>query len=80
MQIRSVGIDLGPIHRDEVVVRIRSAWNLLRSGGRIQTALDMAIQKAISEGLVVGGDFLQIEGKESVPRDRSLVIHLGCGG
>ncbi|HWH60444.1 MAG TPA: DUF3320 domain-containing protein [Terriglobales bacterium] len=63
----------GPVHRDEVVVRIRSAWNLLRSGGRIQTALDMAIQKAIDEGLVVGGDFLQIEGKESVPRNRSLV-------
>lgn len=69
-----------PVHRDEVVVRIRSAWNLLRSGGRIQTALDMAIQKAISEGLVVGGDFLRIEGKESVPRDRSLVNSPGCGG
>jgi very-short-patch-repair endonuclease len=23
----------GPVHRDEVIVRIRSAWNLLRSGG-----------------------------------------------
>jgi len=62
-----------PVHRDEVVVRIRSAWNLLRSGGRIQTALDTAIQKAINEGLVIGGDFLCIKGKENIPRDRSLV-------
>ena len=62
-----------PVHRDEVVVRIRSAWNLLRSGGRIQTALDTAIQKAINEGLIIGGDFLCIKGKESIPRDRSLV-------
>ena len=67
----------GPVHRDEVVVRIRSAWNLLRSGGRIQAALDMAIQKAIDEGLVIEGDFLHIEGKESVTRDRSLVNSLG---
>jgi hypothetical protein len=36
-------------------------------------ALDGAIQKAISEGFVAGEDFLQIEGMESVPRDRTLV-------
>jgi very-short-patch-repair endonuclease len=67
----------GPVHRDEVVVRLRSAWHLLRSGGRIQAAVDEAIRKAISDGLVAGGDFLYIEGQKSAPRDRSTVASPG---
>ena len=67
----------GPVHRDEVMVRLRFAWHLLRSGGRIQAAVDVAIRKAISDGLVSGGDFLYIEGQKNVPRDRSVVTSPG---
>ena len=66
-----------PVHREEVIVRIRSAWNLMRSGGRIQAAIDAAIQVAIRGGGIAGGDFLYVPGKEIVPRDRSIVHSLG---
>ncbi|HEY4355853.1 MAG TPA: DUF3320 domain-containing protein [Acidobacteriaceae bacterium] len=75
--VKDVATIEGPVHRDEVVVRIRSAWNLQRSGGRIQAALDAAIEQAIQDGLIANGDFLDVAGKEPQPRDRSLVISPG---
>lgn len=62
----------GPIHCSEVVVRIRSLWDLQRTGGRIQAAIDDGIDQAVRDRLVVReGDFLLWQGREIVPRDRS---------
>lgn len=62
----------GPVHCSEVAVRIRSLWDLQRTGGRIQAAVDDGIAQAVRDGLVVReGDFLLWPGREAVPRDRS---------
>lgn len=62
----------GPVHCSEVAVRIRSLWNLQRTGGRIQAAVEMGIDEAVREHLVEReGDFLIWPGREVVPRDRS---------
>ena len=38
----------GPIHQDEVVVRVRSVWGLQRTGTRIQEHVAKAIRIARS--------------------------------
>lgn len=64
----------GPIHRSEVVVRIRTLWDLLRAGGRIHAAVDDGINHAVREGMVAReGEFLLWHGREIVVRDRSEV-------
>jgi very-short-patch-repair endonuclease len=65
----------GPIHQDEVVVRVRNAWGLQRTGARIQEHVTKAIRAArVSKGLVREGKFLSIGGKSVRLRDRSHVI------
>lgn len=62
----------GPVHCSEVAVRIRSLWNLQRTGGRIQAAVEDGIDHAVRERLVEReGDFLLWPDREAVPRDRS---------
>ncbi|HEY0661305.1 MAG TPA: DUF3320 domain-containing protein [Lysobacter sp.] len=62
----------GPIHCSEVAVRIRSLWDLQRTGGRIQAAVEDGIEHAVRERLVEReGDFLLWPGREAIPRDRS---------
>ncbi|MFV0622684.1 DUF3320 domain-containing protein [Sphingomonas sp. ac-8] len=62
----------GPVHIDEVVERIRSAWGLKRAGGRIQQAIAAAVQAAIGAGDVERtGSFLSSIGGAVVVRDRS---------
>lgn len=64
----------GPVHLDEVVARIRSAWGLQRSGGRIQAAVERAAQVAVSDGRVRrDGDFLIVPGAEIRVRSRADV-------
>ncbi len=67
----------GPVHRDEVIARIRAAWNLARSGGRIQIALEGAIRFAITQGKIDGDAFLDIPNRKPTPRDRSSVQSAG---
>jgi len=65
----------GPIHQDEVVVRIRNAWGLHRTGARIQEHVSKAIRAArISKSLAREGKFLSIAGKPVKLRDRGRVI------
>lgn len=67
----------GPIHRSEVVVRIRSLWGLQRAGGRIQSAVDEGIRRAVEDGLVLqDGEFLLWPGRAIRVRDRSSVHSL----
>jgi very-short-patch-repair endonuclease len=67
----------GPVHLFEVVNRIREAWGLKRSGGRIQEAVEKAIKVSVREGrLAEDGDFLSIPGKVIRVRDRSEVRSL----
>ncbi|WP_082670098.1 DUF3320 domain-containing protein [Sphingomonas sanguinis] len=68
-----VGIE-GPVHVCEVVNRIRDAWGLKRAGGRIQEAVERAVEVSVREGrLAEDGDFLTIPGRPPRVRDRSEV-------
>lgn len=63
----------GPVHIDEVIERIRSAWGLKRAGGRIQQAIEDATKVAVGNGRVAReGDFLTAPGAVVNVRDRSL--------
>ncbi len=68
----------GPVHRDEVITRIRSAWGLQQSGSRIKSHVGSAIDVAVNGGLVYrSGDFLHWPGAEARLRDRSSVMSPG---
>lgn len=65
----------GPVHIDEVVNRIRDAWGLKRAGGRIQEAVEMALNVSVHTGrLLRDDDFLSVPGQKAQVRDRSQVI------
>lgn len=68
----------GPIHRAEVVARVRSLWGLQRAGGRIQGAVEAGIEAAIAQATIapVDGDFLTTPGRKPKVRDRSNVQSL----
>lgn len=64
----------GPVHIDEVVNRIRDAWGLKRAGGRIQDAVERAIDVSVRAArLARDGDFLTVPGRQPKVRDRSSV-------
>lgn len=69
----------GPIHRDEVVNRIRDLWGLGRAGGRIQAAVDAGIAYAVAQRRVVREHhhFLTVASRPAQVRDRSEVASLG---
>lgn len=65
----------GPVHRDQVITRIREAWGLKRAGGRIEDAVERSIEIATKmQRIARHGDFLSVPGREPVPRDRSEVM------
>jgi len=64
----------GPVHRDQVITRIREAWGLKRAGGRIEDAVERSIEIATKmQRIARRGDFLSLPGRKAVPRDRSEV-------
>ncbi|TBZ41638.1 DUF3320 domain-containing protein [Rhizobium leguminosarum bv. viciae] len=64
----------GPIHRDEVITRIRTAWGLQRAGNRIDSHVGNAIGAAVNAAHVYrSGDYLLWPGAEIRLRDRSSV-------
>jgi len=67
-----------PIHRSEVVTRVRMLWGLQRAGSRIQQAVEEAIGSVVSLSWVqiIDKDFLAVPGKEVPVRDRSMVESL----
>ena len=65
----------GPVHIDEIVNRIRAGWGLRRAGGRIQEAIEQAVEASVRLGrLTSAQDFVSIPGREVKVRDRSAVI------
>jgi hypothetical protein len=67
----------GPVHVEELVVRVRVVWGLQRAGHRIQTAVDHAVAAALNARKIERkGDFLLSPGEIIVPRDRSKVSSL----
>lgn len=72
-----------PIHFDDVVTRLRMAWNYGRAGNPIREAISAAIDVAVQNKQVIRrGDFLWKPGQEVVePRQRNgdtLNIELIC--
>lgn len=64
--------DEGPIHFDEIVVRIRTAWGAGRAGGRIRDAVRRAVETSARQGRIVSeGEFFSAPGADVVVRDRS---------
>ena len=64
----------GPIHRDLVARRVSAAFGKARTGGRIQSASDQALTRAVrSAAVVMEGDFAMTEAQRSdcPVRDRS---------
>ncbi|AVP99167.1 helicase [Ahniella affigens] len=62
----------GPIHVDVVLQRLRDAWGLQRAGGRIQRAVEQAIDHATRASKVIrSGNFLNLMNAQVVGRDRS---------
>ncbi|MFC3695557.1 DUF3320 domain-containing protein [Chenggangzhangella methanolivorans] len=62
----------GPVHLEEVTIRIRSAWGLQRAGNRIQSAIERAADVAAGSGRVSWslGRFLKVPGTGAKVRDR----------
>ena len=64
----------GPIHEDEIVVRVRKLWGLGRAGSRIQDAVGNATQALLSQKRCVRADgFISISGVAARPRNREGV-------
>ena len=63
----------GPVHLDEVSIRIRSAWGLLRTGARIQACIERAAAQALGPSLSMSNGFLSVPGTPATLRDRSNV-------
>lgn len=64
----------GPVHRDQVITRIREAWGLKRAGGRIEDTVERSIDVAVQMRRIArSGDFLSTPDRVPVPRDRSAV-------
>lgn len=67
----------GPLHVDELVVRMRSVWGLQRAGQRIQAAVERAVGAVLTARKVERrGDFLFAPSASIMPRDRSRVASL----
>jgi hypothetical protein len=51
----------GPVHRDEIARRVTSIWGLQRTGSRIATAVNNAINRCVrSQKLSAASDFVDI--------------------
>ena len=64
----------GPVHEDEVLVRVRDLWGFGRAGGRIQDAVTKAIRRLVRDGQCHRDKgFLSIVGKPVIVRSRENV-------
>ena len=67
-----------PVHIDEVITRIRTAWGLLRAGARIEAAVEQGAGLALSRGRITrDGAFLSSPGHDPFPRDRGATLSAG---
>lgn len=76
--VRQVVVAEGPVHRNEVVIRIRNLWGLQRAGNRIQAAVDAGITAALVQHTIIlqDGDFLDAPKRTARVRDRSAASSL----
>lgn len=76
--VRQVVVSEGPIHRNEIVVRVRGLWGLQRAGHRIQAAVEAGILAAIAQRTVSvqDTDFLDLPKRTPKVRDRSSASSL----
>lgn len=64
-----------PVHVDEVIVRLRTAWGLQRAGARIEAAVEQGASLALTRGRVMrDGVFLSAPGVAPFPRDRGSAL------
>jgi very-short-patch-repair endonuclease len=62
----------GPIHEDEIVIRVRMLWGQKRAGGRIQSAVRRGLQMVVRAPTIVReGRFYVVTGSTVKVRDRS---------
>lgn len=67
----------GPVHRDEIVSRIREAWGLKKAGARIQAAIALALTvSARQHRILEDGNFYARPGATCRVRDRSAARSL----
>lgn len=60
-----------PVHIDEIIVRLRTAWGLQRAGARIEAAVEQGADRALKRGRITrDGGFLSIADAVPLPRDR----------
>ena len=63
-----------PIHRNEIIARVRNAWGVKRAGRRIQDAVTNGINGAVQLGVVIEDrDIILFPEREIQIRDRSGV-------
>lgn len=76
--VRQVVVAEGPIHRNEVVIRIRSLWRLQRAGSRIQAAVDAGVAAALAQHAIRLQDehFFDVPKRTPKVRDRSAAASL----
>lgn len=75
--IRVVDVE-GPVHGDEIIARLRDAWQLARAGNRVQTAIRSAIEMAVNQRrLSEDGEFYSVPSQIVLVRDRSSVESSG---
>lgn len=73
----------GPIHRDQIARRVAAAFGKARTGGRIRTASDAAVDRAVRMGrAVLDGEFAMTAEQRDAPpvRDRSGPDAPGAAG
>ncbi len=64
----------GPIHEEEIVVRVRDLWGLGRAGNRVQDSVLKAVQSVVDDGVFVRDDgFLSLPGTIIPVRNRQEV-------
>lgn len=77
-RVRAVAVEVvnaeGPIHIDDLVRTVGSAWGFERAGHRIRSAVESAVRSAAAAGqLEVRGDFVWTAGTTTPPVRRNVV-------
>ena len=63
----------GPVHGDEVAMRLRQLWDLPRTGPKFKAAVQRGLDQAVKAGDIQGGPFYRLPDQAVRVRDRSGV-------
>lgn len=67
-----VGVE-HPVHTDEIAKRVARAWGAQRTGSRIRSAVEKALNSAKADGKIEGGPYWRIPGASLRVRSRAEV-------